>query len=81
MALAAMGTCAYIPHAESGEIKKPTISEPEAKKGLSSLLSGVYQDAKKYNLSFKEEDVEAISKQIWPDVRYIIERRYVITDK
>ena len=63
------------------EQKKPSISETEAKKNLDGLLFGVYEDSKKYDFPLKEDYVKSVSSDIWPDVRYLLERRFVIIDK
>jgi uncharacterized protein (DUF2141 family) len=79
--LAAAGGLVSITHDGSGEINKPTVSVSDAKKNLSDLSSAIYQDAKKYNFALKENYAESVSKEIWPDVRYILERRFVVVEK
>ena len=63
------------------EIKKRTIPEADARNNFELLLSNIYQESKKYNFGLKEDYVETVSKESWPDVKYILERRFVITDK
>ncbi len=70
---------AFIAVAPAISDERPALTEADAQKSLSKLLYGVYQDAKAYNLTLKGDYVEAVSKEIWPDVKLILERRFVIT--
>lgn len=62
----------------SGELAKPTITEKQAKQRVESLVYSVYEDAKKYDVRVAEEPA-TITKEIWPNFKSILERRFIIT--
>jgi hypothetical protein len=62
----------------SGELTKPPMTEKEAKQRIESLVYSVYEDAKKYDVRVAEEPA-AITKEIWPNFKSILERHFVIT--
>jgi hypothetical protein len=62
----------------SQNAKKPFITEGDLHTRIYTMVSGIYEDAKNFGIPLKENYVEDISKAVFPDARFISERRFTV---
>jgi hypothetical protein len=70
----------FVSKSYSQGVKKPAKSQISLEKNVYDMVSGVYEDAKTLGVPLKENYVKDVSAEIWPEVKSIAERHFVITD-
>jgi hypothetical protein len=56
------------------------MSEDEARARVYKLTSKIFEDAKTYDVKLSEESADAVVKEVWPDLKSILQRRVDIIE-
>ncbi|HEY1780283.1 MAG TPA: hypothetical protein VGG79_07610 [Roseiarcus sp.] len=77
-AIAGIDTAMYASTSFSRNDEKPFLSQDDLNKRIDTIVSGIYEDARKLGFPLREDYIHDVSKEIVPEVRFITERRFVV---